>query len=307
MKYYRIVLGKGNHSRNLAKDEGFIFIDFSIMQDLSNEMDLLESVRSILQKSRPEQTNGGRGKSANTFVRFIKKMQIGDMVFIDNGNRAYDIFEISSDYYFEPIEGTPHRRKVSYLRSVEKAKFPTRIVNSFGNVNTLTTIDDLDEENMITGVLEGKISEEKVIRQDILEEERQSFIIEKDLERFIVANWSSIAYLKGYEVYQEDGEEVGKQYDTEEVGILDILAVNHATKILLVIELKRRTTDEVVGQVLRYMGYVKKNIANSLGYEVAGLIISEKLPDNYKMRIDYALDLLPNVKHKTYSIKFDLE
>lgn len=260
-----------------------------------------------MEKIKPEQTPGGRGKAANTFLRFIEVIKNGDYMFIDNGNQAYDIFEVSGNYYFTQNEILPHRRKVIYLRTIEKSKFPDRIVNSFGNVNTLTGINAIEEENMIDAVLSGKISETTIFKEFIQDEERQSFIIEKDLERFIVGNWSSIKDLDGYKVYEEDDEKVGQQYDTEEVGIIDILAINEVTKKLLVIEIKRRTTDEVVGQILRYMGYVKKNIATQLGYQVEGLIVSEKLPDNYKIRIDYALDLLPTIKHKSYSIKFDLE
>jgi restriction system protein len=249
-----------------------------------------------------------RGKYANTFVRFIDTIQIGDYVFIDNGKQAYDIFEVSGNYYFAQDNiPLPHRRGVNYIRTIEKNKFPDRIVNSFGNVNTLTSINSIEEENMIRAVLQGKISESNLLKDIIQEEERQSFLLEKHLESFIVGNWSSIKDLDGYSVYEEDGEKVGQQYDTEEVGIIDILAINEKTKKLLVIEIKRRTTDEVVGQILRYIGYVKKNIAAQLGYEVEGLIVSEKLPENYKLRIDYALDLLPTIKHKSYSIKFDLE
>jgi restriction system protein len=307
MKFYRIILGKGNEYRKLAKTEGFIGIDFGVKKDLLNIKDILNIVKNILEKIRPEQTVGGRGKSANTFVRFIETIQNGDLVFIDNGNQGYDIFEIVGNYYYKENNLLPHRRNVSYVRTIDKNKFPERIINSFGNVNTLTGINAIDEENMINAVLSGKTTGDKIFKEIIQDEERQSFIIEKDLERFIVGNWNSIKDLSGYKVYEEDGEIVGQQYDTEEVGIIDILAVNTKQKKLLIIEIKRKTTDEVVGQILRYMGYVKKNIALELGYEVEGLIVSEKLSENHKAKIDYALDLLPTIKHKSYSIKFDLE
>ncbi len=70
----------------------------------------------------------------------------------------------------------------------------------------------------------------------------------------------------------------------------------------LVIELKRsQASDDTVGQVLRYMGWVKKSLANPSD-EVEGLIIA--LDDDKKLR--YALELVPNVRFLRYQVEFKL-
>src|SRR3546814_11462048 len=64
---------------------------------------------------------------------------------------------------------------------------------------------------------------------------------------------------------------IGRQYETT-VGPIDILARDKKTGGYVVIELKKgRAADKVYGQISRYMGWVKKNIAGVA--PVAGMIV----------------------------------
>jgi hypothetical protein len=45
MKYYRIVMGRGNNYRDLVKSDGFIGIHFGIQEDLTNKTDLLSDTK----------------------------------------------------------------------------------------------------------------------------------------------------------------------------------------------------------------------------------------------------------------------
>ena len=87
-------------------------------------------------------------------------------------------------------------------------------------------------------------------------EDPSAFAMEKHLEDFLVRNWTQTDFAREYDIYEEDGECVGQQYPTD-TGNIDILAVSRDKKTLLVLELKKgRASDAVVGQILRYMGYV---------------------------------------------------
>src|SRR3990167_8121722 len=79
------------------------------------------------------------------------------------------------------------------------------------------------------------------------------------------------------------------QFDTQEVGIIDFLTVDK-NKDLVVIELKRNSTDQTLGQILRYMGWVNENLCKN-SQKVKGIIIAES-KDN---RLDYALTVVPSV------------
>jgi restriction system protein len=99
----------------------------------------------------------------------------------------------------------------------------------------------------------------------------------------------------------EDGEPVGQQYQTD-TGPLDILAVSKDKKTLLVVELKKgRASDVVVGQVLRYMGYVKEELAEE-GQDVRGVVIA--LEDDQRIR--RALSMVPTIDFFRYQISFKL-
>jgi restriction system protein len=83
---------------------------------------------------------------------------------------------------------------------------------------------------------------------------------------------------------------------------IDILAVSKDRKRLLVVELKRgRVSDVVVGQVLRYMGFVKEQVAEA-DQTVEGAIIA--LDDDQKLR--WALMSVPSSSFYRCQIGFKL-
>ena len=121
------------------------------------------------------------------------------------------------------------------------------------------------------------------------------------MEDFLVKNWAQTELAKDYEIFSEDGEKVGQQYQTD-TGPLDILAISRDKKRLLVVELKKgRASDVVVGQVLRYMGYVKEELVEE-GQTVHGIIIA--LEDDQRIR--RALAMTPNIQFYRYQISFKL-
>ena len=77
------------------------------------------------------------------------------------------------------------------------------------------------------------------------------------------------------------------------------------TKIELkrdILELKKgRASDSVVGQIQRYMGYIRDEIAEE-GQSVKGVIIA--LEDD--MSIKRALSVTNNIEFYRYKVKFDL-
>ncbi len=129
------------------------------------------------------------------------------------------------------------------------------------------------------------------------------FALERQLENFLLENWDKTPLAHDWAIFSTPEDlEAGNQYPTD-VGRLDILAVHKHDARLLVIELKRdQTTDQTVGQVLRYMGWIKKHVAKK-DQTVDGLIIARKADKH----ASYALSLLPNVKMMVYEIEFHLK
>jgi hypothetical protein len=126
------------------------------------------------------------------------------------------------------------------------------------------------------------------------------FYMEKQLEDFIIDNWNSSELGKTLDLIFEEGELVSQQYRTE-IGPIDILAREKGSGTYVVIELKRnQTSDDTVGQVLRYMGWVAENLSDP---NVKGIIIAGK----YDKKLHYAQSLTPNIDVFLYEVNFSLK
>jgi restriction system protein len=103
-------------------------------------------------------------------------------------------------------------------------------------------------------------------------------------------------------LYEEDGD-IAQEYQTP-IGRIDILAKDRENTDWVVIELKRgRSSDVVVGQLLRYMGWVQENLAGE-GEAVKGVVIAGDVDD----RLQYALKpLIDKVTLLTYTVQFDVQ
>jgi hypothetical protein len=136
---------------------------------------------------------------------------------------------------------------------------------------------------------EGLGVEESEIQEEI------SLSLERDLEEYISRNLGCLE--KGLTLYSEEGSS-GRQYSTD-VGRIDLLAIDKEGNFV-VIELKAGlATDRVVGQLLGYMRYVRKNLAK--GRDVKGIIIA----DDFDERLKYAIAETPKLKLKKYIVKFE--
>ena len=128
------------------------------------------------------------------------------------------------------------------------------------------------------------------------------FALERQLEEFLLENWERTPLAQEWVVFSTpDDPEAGNQYPTD-VGRIDILAVHKTQPRFLVIELKRnQSTDQTIGQTLRYLGWVKKHLAQN-GQSVEALIIAHQIEKEAR----YAISILPNVKMMTYEVEFRL-
>lgn len=154
-------------------------------------------------------------------------------------------------------------------------------------------------ESQYLPLVEGSPAE-PIANSDESIENQNEFVLEKYLEDFIVSNFATI--FKGKLKIYEDSEGLdGQQYFTD-AGAIDILATEPATNSFVVLELKKgRSSDRVVGQILRYMGWVKQNLCTD-NQSVKGLIICRD-PDP---KLSYALTMVNNVDVAYYSVSFAL-
>jgi len=125
------------------------------------------------------------------------------------------------------------------------------------------------------------------------------FYMEKQLEDFLINNWDHTELGKKYNLIVEEGEVVSRQYKTD-VSSIDILAKDKKTGSYVVIELKKnQTSDDTVGQVARYMGWIKAKKGDN---NVRGIIIAAEFDE----KLEYALRIVPNVEVFLYKVDFQL-
>lgn len=303
--YYRIMLGRQSIHAQEAREGNFIGADYGIDIDLSNKLpdnwrDFNKEFISIFLNRHPEKTKVAAGLACSMLHTIAKRVLIGDVVLCPDGHRNYFVGEIVGDYKYLPGATLPHRREVRwYPATIPRDSMSQSLRNSAGAIGALSTISQYAEE--IEALLGGE-SLPSIISTDATIEDPNIFALEKHLEDFLVQNWHHTELGKLYDIYEEDGETVGKQYPSD-TGPIDILAISKDKKDILVVELKRgRVSDIAVGQLQRYMGYVKDELAED-GQTVHGVIIA--FEDD--IRIQRVLSVATNIDFYTYKISFKLE
>lgn len=129
----------------------------------------------------------------------------------------------------------------------------------------------------------------------------QAFQLEYQLRDFLAENISAIRVGgKTLRLYVDSTGTDGVEYPTA-VGRIDLLAVAE-DGTFVVFELKRaRAPDRALGQLTRYMGWVKQTIGR--GQEVEGVIVAKAIDQ----RLRYAATVVPGVSLFEYSVEFHLK
>lgn len=172
--------------------------------------------------------------------------------------------------------------KDDLLYQIDSKKF--RLYDAVSDPDPIYSKDDGEEEE------KGQI-------ETLKEDNGNEFAYEKDLQNFLAKNPSSIE--TGLSLYMEE-EISGIEFP---VGnrFIDILATDKDNNYV-VIELKvSRGHAKVVGQILRYMGWIRKNHAEE-GQKVRGIIIAREISEDLVL----ACSETNNVELYEYSLSISL-
>ena len=308
--FFRVMLGKGSSLAQKCFDEGFVGVDFDIDHDISAALARSDNFREFnreyiprwLEKN-PDKSKVAAGLAMGFTYTVAKAIQIGDFIISPDGNRRYRFGQVAGPYEFAGVEWDftgelPHRRRVVWTDNyVSRDDLSLELQRSLGSIGTVSNVSSYAAEL-------GKFSGIDTTRTSLgvrLAEQSNDFRMEKHLEDFLVSNWGRTNFGLDYDLYTEDGTFAGQQYPTD-TGPLDILAISKDRKTLLVIELKKsRASDAAVGQVLRYMSYIRDEVADN-GQNVVGAIIA--LDDDQKLM--RAVSMIPNVDFYRYSMSFSI-
>jgi len=302
--YYRIMLGKKSVYADEAHKGNFIGAGWLKNIDLTNRLieewrDFNKKMIPVYLQEYPDSSKIAAGLACGMLWTVTKGILIEDVVFCPDGKGSYFVGEITSDYYYHQGGILPHRRNVRWFsKAIERSQMSQSLRYSTGAIGTVSNITKYTEE------IEKLISRDRpptITSTDETIENPSTFALEMHLEEFLVKNWHHTELSKKYDILEEDGELVGQQYPSD-TGPIDILAVSKNKKELLVVELKKgRVSDVVIGQIQRYMGYVKEELAEK-NQTVRGVIIA--LEDDVRLR--RALSVTQNIDFYTYKVSFKL-
>lgn len=271
-----------------------ISIGWKELGDVSKESreELLLKVASTY-PDKPQQT---KGLYTNMLFSFYNEIEIGDFVIARRGRKSIAaVGKVSQKAFYaagkNPILGHPNFMGVSWQEQPRDKVFPSVVFP----MHTLAEISEEEFRNLLEGTsLQSFPLEHEAI------EDKNAFVLEKYLEDFIVSNFDTI--FKGrLKIYEDPDGNDGQQYATD-IGPIDILAIEQKSNSFVVIELKKgRPSDTVVGQTLRYMGWVKQILCKN-EQTVKGLIICRDADP----KLTYALEMTKNIDVRYYTISFKL-
>lgn len=302
--YYRVMLGPKSIYADACRKGNFIGVDFGIAEDLTGKLPdewraFNKAYIPVYLKVHPDKTKVTAGLACGAIWTVSRNLKDGDIVLCPDGAGRYYVGEIAGPYAYHPAGPLPHRRPVRWLDvMIDRAEMSEALRNSTGSIGTVSQLPSHAEE--IERYL-GGASAPRIVATDETIEDPSAFAMEKHLEEFLVENWSQTELARAYDIYSEDGDVSGQQYLTD-TGPIDILGISKDKKTLLVIELKKgRASDVVVGQLLRYMGYVLEELCEE-EQTVRGIIIA--LEDDARIR--RALVMTPAVDFFRYQVSFKL-
>lgn len=302
--YYKLMLGPGSVHAAEALAGGFIGADYGIEQDLTGHLPddfkrFSEEFIPVYLAGHPGKGRIAAGLACGALWTVSRGMNVGDLLLSPDGAGQYVVGEIAGGYSFVPDGPLPHRRAIKWRdQRINKADVGDTLKKAMGAIQAVINLTSHRDE--IDALVAGS-APPIIVSTDAAVEDPALFVMESHLEEFLVQNWAHTALGKAFDIFQDEGQAVGQQFMTD-TGPMDVLAISKDKKTLLVVELKKgRASDAVVGQTLRYMGYVQSVLAEA-GQQVIGAIVA--LEDD--MRIRRALSMTPSITFYRYEIKFEL-
>lgn len=132
------------------------------------------------------------------------------------------------------------------------------------------------------------------------QEQELSFPIESHLRDFIGQNIGVIRVDgETVKLYIDENGREGIEYPTD-VGRIDVLAVDKEGSFVVFETKLSRGSDKAMGQISRYMGWVKIKLAGNK--RVKGVIVAKRTDENLK----YAVSVIPNISLFEYELNFKI-
>lgn len=269
---------------------------------ITQDMDKLKKALKILlneEKPIEDRLNILIPKNKPNFIKGLHRSVITPIMMVVYPDK-YGVYNRRSDEGLTKVGLMPkHGKGAAFSKKYIEIN---KVLNSLTSENNMSLFE-LD--SVWWRITEGYKPIETEEEKEENEEIETGFALEMHLRRFLVDNWEKTKFGKKYEIISEDGEIIGEEYQTKEAGNIDILAKDKKKKEWVVIELKKgQSNDAVIGQTLRYMGWVERNLIKK-GENVKGIIIVKEEDNKLKFAL-YSLKNKVNIDCFIYNVQFSL-
>lgn len=178
--------GRTGDADALFRKKNLIALGWSRMQDLAKLAATRDEFKRVFTQHYPEMTAGAVPPSAGRLFRFLHEMKTGDLVaYPSKRERQIHIGRITGDYFYaeDPETGYPHRRSVSWLKSVPRTFFSQGALYEIGSALSLFQIRNYIDEYL--SAIDAKspasapVAEDETVQlvADEIEENTRDFIL----------------------------------------------------------------------------------------------------------------------------------
>lgn len=317
MTIWVVRAGKQGERANLAIEEGRAFIGWEQFGDMSS-YDTRDKIRKFLKKKNLGWSSNKVGNYAGQFLKFIKKIEVGDTIAIPlKGQPAILFGKVTGGYEFiaENPEGCRHSRKVEWMREpIPRSFFKQDILNSFGSLLTVFGIGE-DKERRIRKVIDevmggkkGQQTDTEITSNDVEVEEEEKLDLEElaqnGISDFIGRNFKNYNMEKLVAgVLQAQGFTVRRNTSKGKDGGVDILAGRGAMGLdepRLAVQVKSSDAPIDIGDYRQLEGVLKKfNATHGLFVSWGGFkstVEEEAKRDFFKIRLWNAENLVHEIQ-----------
>lgn len=164
---------------------------------------------------------------------------------------------------------------------------------------------DLWDLDALLGYLVG-------IEEDPLEtvedtEATGEFAKEQHLQQYLVNHWEKMGLSDQWEIYSDsDDPEAGVEFSTG-IGRPDILLTHTSDARICILELKKgSTSDRAVGQILRYIGWVRAHLDDLEGVSADAEVEGRLIVSDSSEKLEYAMAVIPELTLYEYEMEVTL-
>jgi len=261
---------------------------------------LRNGLKILLDESKPlkQRLNTLFPKNRASYIKWLGRAIVTPILMVVYPEK-YGVYNTRSSDGLEKVG-----KKPTLSRGASFSEKYIKVNNVLNNLATENEMSLFQLDNVwweVTGGRKQSPEEEEEETEELM----TGFGLEPHLRRFLVDNWDNTPLGNDYEILTEDGEIIGEEYRTSDAGIIDILAKEKNTGKWVVIELKKgKTSDAVVGQILRYIGWVEENKIEA-DEGVKGIIIVKEIDRKMKYALSPLVGSL-DISCFEYHIHFSL-